>query len=69
MSEPSSAGPPVAFDPAPLPPTRWGGREWRWGERTLVMAIVNLTPDSFSGDGIAGDPARAAAQAAAAATE
>src|ERR1700712_441544 len=24
------------------------------GERTLVMAIVNLTPDSFSGDGLAG---------------
>jgi len=24
------------------------------GERTLVMAAVNLTPDSFSGDGLAG---------------
>ncbi len=24
------------------------------GERTLLMAIVNLTPDSFSGDGLAG---------------
>jgi len=24
------------------------------GERTLVMAVVNLTPDSFSGDGLAG---------------
>jgi dihydropteroate synthase len=25
-----------------------------WGERTLVMGIVNITPDSFSGDGLAG---------------
>ncbi|HEY7332303.1 MAG TPA: dihydropteroate synthase [Candidatus Limnocylindria bacterium] len=28
-------------------------RELRWGERTYVMGIVNLTPDSFSGDGLA----------------
>jgi dihydropteroate synthase len=27
--------------------------ELRWGERTYVMGIINLTPDSFSGDGIA----------------
>lgn len=29
-------------------------RDWRhsWGERTLIMGIVNVTPDSFSGDGI-----------------
>jgi dihydropteroate synthase len=26
-----------------------------WGERTYVMAIVNATPDSFSGDGVGGD--------------
>ncbi|MBW3613621.1 MAG: dihydropteroate synthase, partial [Chloroflexi bacterium] len=26
--------------------------ELRWGERTYVMGIVNLTPDSFSGDGL-----------------
>jgi len=25
----------------------------RWGQRTHVMGIVNVTPDSFSGDGIA----------------
>ena len=23
-----------------------------WGERTLVMGIINVTPDSFSGDGV-----------------
>lgn len=28
------------------------GRELPWGERTYVMGIVNVTPDSFSGDGI-----------------
>ena len=33
------------------------------GERTLIMGIVNLTPDSFSGDGLAGGPADAVARA------
>jgi dihydropteroate synthase len=28
------------------------GRTWRWGERTLVMGIINVTPDSFSRDGL-----------------
>ena len=31
--------------------------------RPLVMGIVNLTPDSFSGDGLAGDAARAIVRA------
>jgi dihydropteroate synthase len=26
--------------------------EFRWGERTYIMGIINLSPDSFSGDGI-----------------
>jgi dihydropteroate synthase len=48
-----------------IPPTRWLGRELRWGERTLVMAILNVTPDSFSGDGRAGmDPTAIAGEAA-----
>ncbi len=34
------------------PCCRIGGREFRWGERTYVMGIVNVTPDSFSGDGV-----------------
>ena len=33
------------------------------GERTLVMGIINVTPDSFSGDGLAGDVAGALSQA------
>jgi dihydropteroate synthase len=28
------------------------GKEFRWGDRTRVMGIVNVTPDSFSGDGL-----------------
>lgn len=37
-----------------------------WGDRTLVMAILNLTPDSFSGDGLCGSdvPTEAALEAA-----
>jgi dihydropteroate synthase len=31
---------------------RIGDREFRWGSRTYVMGIVNVTPDSFSGDGV-----------------
>jgi len=39
---------------APAPITI-GGREFAWGTRTYVMGIINLTPDSFSGDGLAYD--------------
>lgn len=28
---------------------------FRWGERTFVMGILNVTPDSFSGDGLLAD--------------
>jgi dihydropteroate synthase len=35
---------------------RAGHRTFCWGERTLVMGIINVTPDSFSGDGVGGDP-------------
>ncbi|HHX45710.1 MAG TPA: dihydropteroate synthase [Chloroflexi bacterium] len=31
---------------------RIGGRTFPWDERTYVMGIVNVTPDSFSGDGL-----------------
>jgi dihydropteroate synthase len=30
-------------------------KELNWGTRTHVMGIINLTPDSFSGDGLAKD--------------
>jgi dihydropteroate synthase len=38
------------------------GEEWVWGRRTYVMAIVNVTPDSFSGDGTGDDVAAAVAR-------
>jgi len=37
------------------PRLRCGDRRLELGGRTLVMGIVNATPDSFSGDGLAGD--------------
>ncbi len=30
-----------------------GGRTFEWGTRTFVMGIINVSPESFSGDGIA----------------
>lgn len=36
----------------PLGITRSGNMEFRWGQRTYVMGIVNVDPDSFSGDGL-----------------
>lgn len=38
-----------------------GDREFRWGERTFIMGVLNLTPDSFSGDGLGSDTAAALA--------
>jgi dihydropteroate synthase len=38
--------------PASPAPTTIGGRVFAWGSRTFVMGIVNVTPDSFSGDGL-----------------
>jgi len=36
-----------------------GGRTLQLGERTLIMGIVNVTPDSFSDGGLLLDPQRA----------
>jgi dihydropteroate synthase len=38
-----------------LRPLTLRGTTFVWGSRTYVMGIVNATPDSFSGDGIARD--------------
>jgi dihydropteroate synthase len=43
--------------------TRCGSLELRWGERTYVMGILNVTPDSFSGDGVGDDVEAAVARA------
>jgi dihydropteroate synthase len=39
------------------------GRDFVWGARTYVMGIVNVTPDSFSGDGLGSDVQAAVEQA------
>lgn len=52
---------PMSGHPAPL---HLGPTLFEWGRRTYVMGILNVTPDSFSGDGVMGlDAARARAHA------
>ena len=48
----------MGFDNYPKSPplTVAGGEPLIWGRRTYVMGIINLTPDSFSGDGLSRDP-------------
>ncbi|MBA2396877.1 MAG: dihydropteroate synthase [Ktedonobacteraceae bacterium] len=41
--------------PAQLSPMVWGHHQLTWGQQTYVMGIVNITPDSFAGDGLAHD--------------
>ena len=31
------------------------GRDFLWGTRTFIMGIINMTPDSFAGDGFTTD--------------
>jgi dihydropteroate synthase len=40
---------PSSVTPAPM---TIRSRRFAWGERTFIMGIVNVTPDSFSGDGL-----------------
>jgi dihydropteroate synthase len=35
-----------------IPATSWGDNQLVWGKQTYIMGIVNVTPDSFSGDGL-----------------
>ncbi len=43
----ASTGVPGAPDPTVIGPATFA-----WGERTYVMGVLNVTPDSFSGDGL-----------------
>ena len=45
-----------------MKPLEINQRTFDWGSRTFVMGILNVTPDSFSGDGLIGngDPVQAA---------
>ena len=40
-----------------------GNSRFVWGSRTYVMGVVNMTPDSFSGDGVGLDVETAVSQA------
>jgi dihydropteroate synthase len=46
---PEGAGRGLPDAPAPL---EIGPQRFAWGKRTFVMGIINVTPDSFSGDGL-----------------
>lgn len=49
MNEPQGR---AAVAPAGLGETTIGPTTFVWGTRTYVMGILNVTPDSFSGDGL-----------------
>jgi dihydropteroate synthase len=56
---PPDAGTGLPGTPAPL---AIGPRIFAWGSRTFIVGILNVTPDSFSGDGLlaaGGDPVAA----------
>lgn len=55
MSEQTEPGPVNAPAPIRAGPLIIRGRRFDWGVRTYVMAIINVTPDSFSGDGVGRD--------------
>jgi dihydropteroate synthase len=38
---------------SPLAPMSWGRHRLEWGQCTYIMGILNVTPDSFSRDGLA----------------
>ncbi|HEU0243542.1 MAG TPA: dihydropteroate synthase [Candidatus Limnocylindrales bacterium] len=60
---PDDAGDGLPGAPAPL---AVGPVTFHWGSRTFVMGVLNVTPDSFSGDGLlaADDPVAAAVRQA-----
>ena len=51
----------MTINPTP-DPIAIGGRVFHWGRRTYVMGIINVSPESFSGDGLSdvGEAARLA---------
>jgi dihydropteroate synthase len=47
---------------AVLAPITIRDRQFVWGSRTYVMGVINVSPDSFSGDGLGGNVDAAVAQ-------
>ena len=52
MSERHTSREAISHSYAPIPATAIGPLRVVWGSRTYIMAVANLTPDSFSGDGL-----------------
>lgn len=52
MSERANTRQEISFSYAPIPVTTIGPLRAVWGSRTYIMAVANITPDSFSGDGL-----------------
>ena len=52
MSERPASREAISHSYAPIPATTIGPLRVVWGSRTYIMAVANLTPDSFSGDGL-----------------
>jgi dihydropteroate synthase len=52
MSERLTIREAISHSYAPIPATTIGPLRVVWGSRTYIMAVANLTPDSFSGDGL-----------------
>lgn len=52
MSESQMSRETISFSYAPIAATSIGPLRVEWGSRTYIMAVANLTPDSFSGDGL-----------------
>jgi dihydropteroate synthase len=48
---------------SPAPALKLGQTVWEFGERTYLLGVVNVTPDSFSGDGVGSSPEAAVARA------
>ncbi|MGA7172818.1 MAG: dihydropteroate synthase [Candidatus Dormiibacterota bacterium] len=47
----------------PAPSLRLGAAVWEFGARTYLLGVVNVTPDSFSGDGVGSSAEAALARA------
>jgi len=58
-AEITTKSPKASLHPTPLksPGLEVGGRQLKWGKRTYIMGVVNITPDSFSGDGLLNETA------------
>lgn len=55
LTERTLDSPSLKARPLPSPVLRLRELELHWGKRSYIMAILNLTPDSFSGDGLFGE--------------